>query len=131
MPWTLQDIENLKKGKRIANDANDLNRAICDHANLSGSWFVWRQNNMGVYDKSKGVYRKSPGSIKGVSDVIGIHKKIGIWFAVEGKAGNDRASKDQLIFIDRVVKTGGFGCIVRSFDEYLERYNQFMESLRR
>ena len=47
--------------------ANDLTKSIVTFLNLSG-WKVWRQNNVGIFDTKKNVFR-SGNNLKGVSDI--------------------------------------------------------------
>lgn len=97
--------------------ANDLTDAIITYLNLSGH-FVWRQNNGGVYDPKKKIFRKNPNHKKGVPDVCGVHKK-GYALCVEVKAGNDRLSDEQKIFGIEVLKRGAIWIVAHSLDDVI------------
>lgn len=77
---------------------------------------VWRQNNGGVYDPVKKVFRRN-SSTPGVSDIIGFHIRTGIFIAVEIKAGKDRLSREQELFLADVKKAGGFTMVIRTMDD--------------
>ena len=53
--------------------ANQLTVQTLKALSLKG-YHVWRQNNGGVYDPVKKVFRRN-SSTPGVSDIIGFHKK--------------------------------------------------------
>ena len=118
MRWTKKQIQAYEKGKPIPSTANDLNNAVVKYLSLKG-YKVWRQNNVGVYDEKLGEYRKFTGE-PGVSDVIGWNKKNGVWIAVEGKAGDDQLSPDQINFLHALNKSGGLGIVARSLDDVIK-----------
>lgn len=67
---------------------------------------AWRNNNV----------RAVPGRIftgrKGVSDIIGFHKKTGVFFAGEVKSGKDKLSIDQIEFLQQVSLSGGIAVVI-------------------
>ena len=75
------------------------------------------------------------GLKKGSSDLIGwttieitpemIGKKIAVFTAVELKTEKDRASKEQINFIEQVHKAGGLAGIVYNEDEYKKIFERF------
>lgn len=77
---------------------------------------VWRQNNGGVFDPTKKVFRRN-SSTPGISDIIGFHKRTGIFIAVEIKAGKDKLRPDQERFLADVKKAGGFTMVVKTMDD--------------
>lgn len=108
-----------KNGKFIKKQsANSLTDSIVNYLNLRGH-FVWRQNNGGVFDPTKKIFRKNPKQKKGVTDVCGIHK-FGYGLYVEVKVGNDRLSDDQIIFREEIRKRGGIWIEARSIDDVLK-----------
>lgn len=79
--------------------------------------FAWRNNNVAVYDRTKGCYRKHVG-LDGVSDILGVLPS-GRFLGVECKRpavrGFDRGgvmSKDQRAFLAAVNEAGGVGVCV-------------------
>lgn len=57
------------------------------------------------------------GLVKGASDLIGILKPSGRFFALEVKSKTGRASEEQLLFLDLVRNFGGYGIVARSVEE--------------
>ena len=91
--------------------ASALTRAALATLHVYG-FTAWRQNNAGVYDVGKGVFRA--GSAKrGISDIIGYHEKTGRFAVVEVKVGKDKLSEEQTAFLAGVAKAGGFACECR------------------
>jgi len=94
---------------------NELTKAALNYLDAVG-WkdYMWRQNNLAV----KG--RKFIGK-KGVPDLIGIHRKTGGFLAMEIKAGKDKASKEQITFIDDVNKTPyGHAAFIKTYDDVIK-----------
>jgi penicillin-binding protein-related factor A (putative recombinase) len=77
--------------------------------------FAWRQNNVGIYDPSRKVYRKSKTAMPGVSDLLGIYK--GRFLAIECKVGKNKVSEEQSAFLLRVQKEGGVALVCYSLDD--------------
>lgn len=70
--------------------------ACCEYLEAK-RYFFWRQNNIGVYDAKKKIYRKLPKwSMKGVSDIVCL--KNGIPFFIECKTKKGVQSDDQKEF---------------------------------
>ncbi len=90
-------------------------------------FFVWRQNNVGVYDAKRGVYR-SGSAMRGVSDVLGIHKGTGKFIAVEVKVGKDALSDYQIVFLKRVQEAGGVAITARNFVDFQAEIEAFLAS---
>ena len=102
--------------------ANDLTKSIVTFLNLSG-WKVWRQNNVGIFDTKKKVFR-SGNNLKGVSDIIGFNKKTAQFIAVEVKIGKDKLSEPQTDFLASVISSGGVAIVAKSFDGFMEAYKE-------
>lgn len=124
--WTIQDIERLnckktekdsaKPKKNIsATSANVLTKQALRMLDLKG-YQVWRQNNGGVYDPTLKVFR-SNSSTPGISDIIGFHRKTSRFLACEIKAGKDRLSDEQELFLENVRKAGGIALVIRTNDD--------------
>jgi len=94
--------------------ANALTKHALRILDLRG-FHVWRQNNAAVYDPTKKIFR-SNSATKGISDIIGFHRKTARFIAVEIKVGKDRISKEQELFIDSVIRSGGIGIVLKDMD---------------
>ena len=98
-------------------DTNKLTKYIKGLMNMNG-FEMWRNNNHGVYDKNivykdkksgalvKGAFRKNSVDMLGVPDLIGIHKKTGIFVGVECK-NQDDLSPEQELFIEMITRNNG------------------------
>ena len=95
--------------------ANILTTQALRILDLKG-WHVWRQNNGGVWDPTKKVFRRN-SSTPGISDILGFHRQTGKIIAVEIKAGKDRLSEPQKAFLDEVEKSGGVALVIRTTDD--------------
>lgn len=84
--------------------------------------FAWKNQSVGIFDPIRKIYRKSnnPFHIKGVSDVLGILPG-GRLLAIEVKSKVGRPSPEQILFIDKINKSGGLAFIARSVEEVEER----------
>lgn len=96
-------------------NANQLTQYALKVLRRAG-YFVWRQNNGGLYDQKLGRYR-SNSSTPGISDIIGFHAESGKVIACEIKAGKDRLSKEQSAFLEAVRAAGGVALVVRHADD--------------
>lgn len=113
--------------------ANGLTTAITDFINFSGG-FASRINNTGQWVKEKahvdgGYYRPST-QVKGIADISANINKNGIAHAVwiEIKIGKDRMSEAQHEFKNKVERAGAQYWVVKTFDDFYEKYTQFIES---
>lgn len=96
-------------------NANQLTQYALKVLRLAG-YFVWRQNNGGVYDAKLGRYRANSAT-PGVSDIMGFHAQTGRIIACEIKAGKDRLSDAQVDFLAAVETAGGAALVVRHADD--------------
>lgn len=130
--WTIADIErlNCKKAEKYSGNpgknipvvsANTLTKHALKILDLKG-YQVWRQNNGGVYDPTLKVFRAN-SSTPGISDIIGFHRKTGRFLACEIKAGKDRLSPEQELFLESVKKAGGVAIVIRTMDD-IENLNK-------
>ncbi len=92
-------------------NANQLTQYALKVLRLAG-FYVWRQNNGGVYDAKLGRYRANSAT-KGISDIMGFHTSTGKIIACEIKAGKDRLSAEQVNFLAAVEAAGGVALVVR------------------
>jgi hypothetical protein len=121
--------------------ANGLTRCIIDYLQLCNHQ-AERINTMG----------RPIDNRKQVTDVIGRTKTIGsmTWgkstatkgsadisatiqgrsVKIEVKIGKDRQSQDQKVYQENIEKSGGQYWIVKNFDDFMKKYDQFLESLK-
>jgi len=97
--------------------ANSLTQQALTVLKLNG-WHVYRNNNAGVYDPTKKVFRAN-STTKGISDIIGFNKQDARFIAVEVKVGRDKLSIEQKQFLEDVNKAGGVGIECRSIDDII------------
>lgn len=107
--------------------ANRLTKEALRIFDLCG-YEVWRQNNAAVYDEKKQVYRKG-GVKKGVSDIIGYHRKKGYMIAAEIKVGRDKLSSEQAKFLGGIVRSGGVGVVIKNYND-LEHFLQIHNGIK-
>jgi len=91
---------------------------------------VWRQNNAAVYDEKKQVFRKNSAK-RGVSDIIGYHRKTGVFIAVEIKVGKDKLSHEQTLFLRGIIRSGGVGLVIKRYEDleyFLQIHNGFKKN---
>lgn len=134
--WTISDLEakgikisdsghfvsksgtNIpKSGKKLPQTvkgpgANALTKECLYYMNSLG-YEVWRNNNAGIWDPQKKVFRRGSAK-KGVSDIIGYHRKTGRAVYIEVKAGKDKLSKEQRQFLEGASKSGCLAFVYRS-----------------
>lgn len=87
---------------------------------------AWRQNNVGVFDPVKQVYRRGSAT-KGVPDLLGVLPG-GVFLACEIKVGRDRLSEEQSAFIDNVNRQGGLALCVRCLDDLIAAVERAMDT---
>lgn len=79
--------------------------------------YCWRNNNTPIYDPVGKRFRRMPkGSIKGVSDILGILLD-GRFFAIEVKVKGKYPSKEQKEFMKSINKNGGVAFVARSLED--------------
>lgn len=92
--------------------------AVCEYLSIK-RYFFWRNNNGGVYDASKKIFRKFPKwCIKGVSDIVCLMDGTA-WF-IEVKAPKKYQTPEQKEFQKNVEKSGCKYLLVRSVDDLIE-----------
>ena len=96
--------------------ANALTKHVLYLLKMKGV-FAWRQNNGGVYDPTKKVFRAN-SSMRGVPDIIGYKNTDGAKFiAIEIKVGKDKLSIHQDTFLNNLNKAGGIGRVIRNLED--------------
>jgi hypothetical protein len=108
-----------EKANRITK--NVLQR-IC---NQPRGW-AYRNNTTGIWDAEKQVYRKNAGQ-NGIPDVVGVVR--GFFLAVEVKAGKDRQTDVQRICQQDIECARGVYFLVRSTDEFLKLFDEWLKTL--
>ena len=115
------------------NEETKVQRLIMLHLSKEGH-SVWR-NETGRFWTGKPIHKDGQtvtlanammipvGLCVGSSDIVGIQKGTGRFFAIEVKTKKGRASKEQLNYIDHVQKMGGLAGIARSPQEALDILN--------
>jgi len=117
--------------------ANGLTKCIVDYITFMGG-MAERRNSMGrfiqpktytnVFGKEiqlgKGKYIPTTGR-NGTADISGVFK--GVPLAVEVKIGKDRMSEAQKAYKADFERAGGWYCIARSFDQFI---NEIQERFR-
>ena len=88
-------------------------------------YHAWRNNNAGVYDATKKVYRAN-STTKGIPDILGYRKSDARFLAVEIKAGKDRLTQEQADFIVSLQDAGGVAYVVRSIDDIEKLINEVL-----
>ena len=117
--------------------ANGLTRCVIEFLNLSGHMAERSSNEGRVIDNRKtytdmvgftktiGTVKRIPSSgTKGTSDIkatIG-----GRMVAIEVKIGKDRQSEAQKQYQERVEKAGGIYWIVKSFEDFHQKYTSLL-----
>lgn len=115
----------IKLGLLPKIEANALTKHTLKMLDIYG-FYCWRQNNGGVYDPTKKVFRQN-SSTPGISDIIGFHRKNGKFIAVEVKAGKDVLSPYQVNFLNQVEKSGGYSFVVRNLEDIETIANLFRQ----
>ena len=89
---------------------------------------VRRQNNGGIYDPSKKIFRQN-SSTPGISDILGYHRKTGVILAAEVKAGKDKLSEYQKRFLEGIEKSGGVAMVISTMEDIENIYKNKNEVL--
>ncbi len=107
-------------------NTNSLTKAIVRYLNLNG-FSCWKNYNGAVFSRKRDTYLKNPMNKLGVSDIIGFHKRTGLFIAVEVKVGADKPTREQALFIEDVAKAGGMAFIAQdSFDDFERKFQAWM-----
>lgn len=87
--------------------------------------YCWKNQNVGIYDKAKGIYRKPNNKhhINGVADILGLIG--GRFLAIEVKSKTGTLSDDQKLFIMKINEEGGIAFVARSPADVLKNLNLF------
>ena len=126
MPKRTKNSSRSAKSWEELKSPSETTSSLTSHAlmiaNMNGCE-VWRQNN----HATRG--RKFIG-MDGLSDVIGVCKRTGIFLAFEIKGPGDKLSKAQIKFLDLVNKSGGIGIEVRNSREFTKIFLELIREKR-
>jgi hypothetical protein len=92
---------------------NKVQLAILKHLRAKDI-LCWRNNSTGVYDAKLRGYRSNPYLIKGIGDILAIHK--GVFYSIECKA-KTKQSPDQIIWKKRLTQAGGVYVLAKSVED--------------
>ena len=98
---------------------SEIIKAIC-HYLKARRHFFWRHNNVGVYDKKTGVYRKTWYGLKGVPDLFCIYR--GKIYGLEAKKAAAFQSRSQIEFecaFNKNMNGNGIYKVVRSTEDVI------------
>lgn len=80
--------------------------------------FCWLTNNQGNYNKNTNSYYKNPRLLKGVADILGVHK--GRFLSIECKIKPNKQSEYQKEFEKNVIKNGGIYILAYELEDVEE-----------
>ncbi len=124
--WKSTDLNATGKAKKAATipkeTANGITAAIIRVVNMRPRCVAYRVNNVGVWDKARGVHRGG-NTEKGLPDIWCCMD--GQFVVIEVKAGKDRQSEEQKHRQFEIERAGGVYLIVRSKDEFLKWFAEF------
>lgn len=109
--------------KVVKTDTNKLTKAAIQLLTFRG-FTVWRNNNVAVYDRNIGGFRRNSTKL-GVSDIIGYQKKTGRAIYVEIKTGKDKLSDEQRAFLIDALKNGCIAFECRCIEDITRRLKQY------
>ncbi|WP_373092920.1 hypothetical protein [Zhongshania sp.] len=98
-----------------------IETAILTYLNYLPQCFAWKNNSTGIYDPSRGCYRRNRNKfvINGVADILGLYH--GRLLAIEVKRDRAaRVSNEQHDFLKKVQDLGGIAGICCSVDDARE-----------
>lgn len=99
---------------------NRIRDAICKWLNLHYHAIVFIHDSVGIYDPKIKRFRRNMNRfrVKGVSDLIGIWN--GKPLAIEVKAGRNKATPEQLSFLELWRAKGGIGILAYSLEDVMK-----------
>lgn len=121
--------------------ANGLTKCVIDFLMVSG-YFAERINTMGRVIDNRKTYTDVIGRTKTIGSTkyiptTGTKGSADISATIEGKSvrievkiGKDRQSQDQKVYQANIEKSKGYYWIVKNFDDFMKKYDEFVESLK-
>lgn len=123
-------LANEKKTVKLKNNKKETEivREICDWLDTYG-YFFWRQNNIPVYDKARGVFRALPKyTPRGLPDIIILYE--GRLITLEVKAPDYwKYTDDQKAMGEKITLHGGYYFMVTSLQEAREHIHLIVEEV--
>lgn len=109
---------------------SDIQKDIIHYLKIMGA-LCWRNNSIGIYDKSFGGFRKlnGYGCRVGVSDILGIWR--GRFLAIEVKSPKGKLTEAQSAFLLDVQRHGGIAFCARSLNDVMRMLNDDTHGLRK
>lgn len=92
----------------------DIEIEILKWLNKQPEAFAFKVNQSGYHDGT-GWRKRNNGSLRGVSDIIGIWKERPLAIEVKSKTG--RPTKEQIFFLNHFASKGGLVLVARSLDD--------------
>lgn len=102
--------------------ANNLTTCIICHLEYNGH-FATRVNTTGIYDKKRGIYRRTNARL-GMADISAVIN--GLPIQIEVKAGRDKPRPDQLQVQREYERAGGKYVFVHNFAEWVQIYREII-----
>lgn len=120
-------MKHLSRRKETAS----LTKAVLDYLQLN-RFVAWRQNTgaatfQSVNKKGEHHSRTVFFGKKGISDILALHGN-GTFFAIEIKTGDDRLSKEQMMFAFKILSNNGMFLEVRSLDSLIDQLDSWKHS---
>ena len=106
----------------VMGSEKEIENSILAYLQALPGCFAWKNQSTGVYDPTKGIFRKSKNKfhLNGVSDIIGIYK--GKFLAIEVKTPKNKLRPDhQVSFIAQINMSGGLAFFATSVEEVKEK----------
>lgn len=93
-----------------------IENQILNYLRLLPHCMAFKINQKGYFDTKQGMFRRhTNGSIKGVSDILGIYR--GCALAIECKSAKGKLSPDQESFLATWQEQGGLALTAKSLEE--------------
>jgi len=107
-----------------------IESAILDWLNLIDGCFAIKINTMGVFDPKRKVWRKNtnPHIHNGTSDILACYRSR--FCAIEVKAGSNKPSENQRIFLERIKKNGGVSFCTNSLEHCKKTFSNHFPDFR-
>jgi hypothetical protein len=111
-----------KKQSKVSSPAlteKAIETQILEYLDYLPGCFAWKNNNTGIFDPTKKVFRKPKGRflINGISDIIGMYKGKALFIEVKTPKTIKRVSVDQKEFLRRVGELGAIALVASSIED--------------
>jgi len=99
----------------------DIENAILDYLNFMPNCFAWKNQNVGVFDSKKQLYRKlGKHQFRGISDIIGICHGMPLFIEVKTPKRKNNLSEHQEAFLYKVKEHGALAFVDCSIEDVKE-----------